>query len=57
MVSTAPTGARSASGCAAKGSVPLRGATKLNYAGTGTLTLNGNNTTIGATTVSSARLW
>jgi autotransporter-associated beta strand protein len=34
----------------------IRGATKLTYAGTGTLTLNGNNTTIGATTVSSGTL-
>lgn len=34
----------------------IRGATKLNYTGTGTLTLNGNNTTIGATTISSGTL-
>jgi autotransporter-associated beta strand protein len=34
----------------------IRGATKLNYAGTGTLTLNGNNTTTGAVTISSGTL-
>ena len=33
----------------------IRGATKLNYAGTGTLTLNGSNTTTGATSIAPAR--
>jgi autotransporter-associated beta strand protein len=34
----------------------IRGTTKLNYAGTGTLTLNGSNTFSGATTISSGTL-
>ncbi|MBK8038652.1 MAG: autotransporter-associated beta strand repeat-containing protein [Verrucomicrobiaceae bacterium] len=34
----------------------IRGATKLNYAGTGILTLNGNNTFTGTTTISSGTL-
>ncbi len=34
----------------------IRGATKLNYAGTGTLTLNGSNTFTGATTINSGTL-
>jgi autotransporter-associated beta strand protein len=34
----------------------IRGATKLNYAGTGTLTLNGNSTTTGAVAVNSGTL-
>lgn len=34
----------------------IRGATKLNYAGTGTLTLNGSNTFTGATTITSGTL-
>ncbi len=34
----------------------IRGATKLNYVGSGTLTLNGNNTTTGAVSISSGTL-
>lgn len=34
----------------------IRGATALNYSGTGTLTLNGNNTFTGATTINSGTL-
>lgn len=56
IYATGATGLTVTGGAVTTFSGRIRGATKLNYAGTGTLTLDGNNTTIGATTIRSGKL-
>ena len=56
IYSTGGTGLTITGGAVTTFSGRIRGATKLTYAGTGTLTLNGSNTTTGATTISSGTL-